>query len=72
MAKKKTTPAEPVKQRTPSTRKNRVAIMLNDEELKALNRFVTTYKVKNKSRFMRETLMSTILKKFDEDHPTLF
>lgn len=72
MAKKKTSPAEPIKQRTTSTRKNRIAIMLNDEELKALNRFIATYKVKNKSRFMRETLMSTILKKFDEDHPTLF
>lgn len=72
MAKKKITPAEPIKLRTPSTRKNRIAIMLNDEELKALNRFIATYKVKNKSRFMRETLMSTILKKFDEDHPTLF
>jgi hypothetical protein len=71
MAKKKT-PAEPIKQRTPATRKNRIAIMLNDDELKALNRFIATYKVKNKSRFMRETLMSTILKKFEEDHPTLF
>lgn len=72
MAKKKISPAEPVKQRTTSTRKNRVAIMLNDEEMKALNRFITTYKIKNKSRFMRETLMGTILRKFEEDHPTLF
>lgn len=46
--------------------------MLNDEEMKALNRFITTYKVKNKSRFVRETLMTAILKRFEEDHPTLF
>jgi hypothetical protein len=69
---KKKTTKEPIKQRTTSTRKNRVAFMLNDEEMKALNRFITTYKVKNKSRFVRETLMTTILKRFEEDHPTLF
>ncbi len=70
MAKKKT--LVEVKPRPVMTRKNRVSIMLNDEELKALNRFIATYKIKNKSRFIRETLMTTILKKFDEDHPTLF
>ena len=64
-------PKEPPKQRV-STRKNKLAVMLNDEEMKALNRFVEKYKVKNKSRFVRETLMTAILKKFDEDHPTLF
>ncbi len=68
---KKKTPTEPTKKRN-STRKNRVAIMLNDEELKALNRFIETYNIQNKSRFVREALMTTILKKFDEDHPTLF
>jgi hypothetical protein len=67
---KKKTPKEPTKKRV-STRKNRVAIMLNDDELKAMTRFIDTYKIKNKSRFVRETLMTAILKKFDEDHPTL-
>ncbi|MDR1679850.1 MAG: hypothetical protein LBR81_08765 [Prevotellaceae bacterium] len=69
---KKKTVKEPVKQRTAPTRKNRVAFMLNDDEMKALNRYITTYKVKNKSRFVRETLITAILKQFDEDHPTLF
>ncbi len=69
---KKKSVKEPIKQRTAPTRKNRVAIMLNDEEMKALNRFISTYKIKNKSRFVREALMTTILKKFEEDHPTLF
>jgi len=59
-------------QRSALVRKNRVAVMLNDEEIKALNRFINTYKIRNKSRFVRETLMTAILKKFDEDHPTLF
>jgi metal-responsive CopG/Arc/MetJ family transcriptional regulator len=69
--KKKINPKQPTKTRV-STRKNRVSIMLNDEEMKALSRFITTYKVKNKSKFVRETLMTAILKKFEEDHPTLF
>ena len=46
--------------------------MLNDEEMKALNRFIERYKIKNKSRFVRETLMTNILRKMEEDHPTLF
>jgi hypothetical protein len=28
--------------------------------------------VKNHARFLRETIMYAILKKFDEDYPTLF
>ena len=45
---------------------------LNEHENKALERYLIKYKVSNKSKFIRETLMHTILKKFDEDTPTLF
>ncbi|MEA4936831.1 hypothetical protein SDC9_160072 [bioreactor metagenome] len=45
---------------------------LNDYENKALERYLVKYKVSNKSKFIRETLMYAILKKFDEDTPTLF
>jgi hypothetical protein len=55
-----------------SLRTHRHFFTLNDEEEKALNRYVAKYKVKNKSRFIRETLMISIIKKFEEDHPTLF
>ena len=68
---KKKKPAKPTEVRI-STRKNMLAVMLNDEEQKALTRFIERYKIKNKSRFVRETLMTTILKKMEEDHPTLF
>ena len=66
------------KKPTPSVRKikslriHQHVFMLNDEENKALDRYIAKYKVKNKSRFIRETLMISILKKFDEDQPTLF
>ena len=46
--------------------------VLNDAENKALNRYLSKYKVSNKSKFIRETLMQVILRKFDEDMPTLF
>jgi len=55
-----------------SLRTHQHVFMLNDEENKALNRYISKYKVRNKSRFIRETLMFSILRKFDEDHPTLF
>lgn len=46
--------------------------MLNNREMKALGVFCSRYRVKNKSEFLRKTLMMTILKKFEEDHPTLW
>lgn len=53
-------------------RTHRVAFLLNDEELKAVNRFVERYQVSNTSKFMRETVIRAILKRMEEDHPTLF
>lgn len=53
-------------------RKNRITILLNDKEMDAVNRYVKRYRVQNKSRFVRETLIRAILKQFDEDAPTLF
>lgn len=45
---------------------------LNDLEEKAFRRFLAQYKVSNKSKFIRETLMLTIIRKFEENAPTLF
>jgi CheY-like chemotaxis protein len=42
------------------------------DAMKALGIFCNRYRVKNKSEFLRKTLMMTILKKFEEDHPTLW
>lgn len=68
MAKKK---ALPVSQRN-SLRTHRQIFTLNDEENKALNRYLEKYKVQNKSKFIREAVMLTIIRKMEEDHPTLF
>ncbi|MDL2262827.1 hypothetical protein LJC11_04935 [Bacteroidales bacterium OttesenSCG-928-I21] len=61
-----------IPQRTALKRTNRVAFVFNDEEMKMLNRFFKKYNVQNKSKWMRETIMISILKKFEEDYPTLF
>ena len=53
-------------------RKNRISILLNDSELRALERYCDQYTVTNRSRLIRETLMRNILKRFDSDSPTLF
>jgi len=46
--------------------------MLNSREMRALNIYCQRYRIKNKSRFLRETIMNSILKRFDEDMPSLF
>jgi len=46
--------------------------MLNSREMRALNIYCQRYRIKNKSRFLRETIMNAILKKFDNDLPSLF
>jgi len=46
--------------------------MLNDRELRALNVYCQRFRVKNRSKFLRETLMTAILKRFDEEMPSLF
>ena len=53
-------------------RENRVSILLNDSEMRALDRFCDKYGVQNRSRLIRETLMRAILKKMERDEPTLF
>ena len=68
MAKKKILP---VSQRN-SLRTHRQIFTLNDEENKALSRSIEKYKVQNKSKFIREAVMLTIIRKMEEDHPTLF
>jgi len=51
---------------------HRKSILFNKRELNAINHYCRKYKIKNRSKFMRETIISTILRKFDEDHPSLF
>lgn len=53
-------------------RKNRLTLMLNDEELKVLDKFCKDYKIENRSGYLREVIFQTLLKKIEQDYPTLF
>ncbi|MBR1808563.1 MAG: hypothetical protein IJ776_04165 [Paludibacteraceae bacterium] len=53
-------------------RKNRLTVLLNESEQRALDAYCRRYRIQNKSRFVRETLMKNILHRFDADSPTLF
>ncbi len=68
MAKKTLTPT--IKRN--SVRTHRQVFALNDDENKVLNRYIAKYKVQNKAKFIRETLMLAIIRKLEEDHPRLF
>lgn len=68
MAKKE---KKPISQRK-SLRTNRMVVMLNDDENRVFERYVSKYKVKNKSKCVREILMFSIIRKLEEDSPTLF
>ncbi len=46
--------------------------MLNSREARALGIYCTRYRVKNRSEFMRETIMKAILKRFEDEHPSLW
>ncbi|MBQ0076614.1 MAG: ribbon-helix-helix protein, CopG family [Bacteroidales bacterium] len=53
-------------------RNNKVTIMLNDAEVRALDRYCEQFHVTNRSKLIREAVIRTILKKMDENSPTLF
>lgn len=51
---------------------NKMTILFNTHELKAFEHYCHRFGVRNKSRFMRETIISAILQKFDSYYPSLF
>ena len=46
--------------------------MLNNREMRALGIYCDRFRIRNKSEFLRETIMKAILKRFEEEHPTLW
>ncbi|OUO53564.1 hypothetical protein B5F77_05740 [Parabacteroides sp. An277] len=53
-------------------RVHKVTFMLNDEEHKTVQRYLARYKIANKSRWYRETILTHIVRTLEEDYPTLF
>ena len=53
-------------------RERRMSILLSDEEQLIVDRYLEKYKITNKSRWLRETILMFIHKNMEEDYPTLF
>ena len=56
----------------PLVRDRLVTIALNDPEFKTLEKYCAQYKISNRSRFIREALMKSMLTRMVDDYPTLF
>ena len=54
------------------TRKERYSFLVNPDERQMIENYLRTYKIRNRSRWMRETLITFIIKNLDQDYPTLF
>lgn len=46
--------------------------LMSEEELRIVNRYLERYRIGNKSRWLRETVLRFIQKNMEEDYPTLF
>jgi len=53
-------------------RHNKMTCLMSEEEQQIVERYLEKYKITNKSRWLRETILMFIYKKMDEDYPTLF
>ena len=51
---------------------NRTSLLFNGREKEAIDLYCEKYKISNRSKFMREAILTEVLKRFDEDYPTLF
>ena len=53
-------------------RKRRMVCLMSEEEVQIVDRYLEKYKITNKSRWLRETILMFIHKNMEEDYPTLF
>ncbi|MDD3843968.1 MAG: hypothetical protein PHP33_04905 [Bacteroidales bacterium] len=65
-------PAQNVLKRDTTLRVHRKTILFNDKEMEALQMYCKKYKISSQSKFIREAVVTTILRQLEEDHPKLF
>jgi hypothetical protein len=53
-------------------RHHRMVCLVSEEEMHCIDRYLSKYKITNKGRWMRETMLTFIQKNMEEDYPTLF
>lgn len=55
-----------------SPRKIHIGCLLSEEEARFIDGYLAKYKITNRSRWFRETILSSVMRAQDEDYPTLF
>lgn len=53
-------------------RERHVTFSLNEKEFALIDAYIRKYRIENRSRWFRETVISFVLKNLDQDYPTLF
>lgn len=69
--KKTPKPTPSVRQRD-VVRRSRITCLVSEEEMRIIDSHLRRYKISNKSRWMRQTLLSSIHAAIEKDYPTLF
>ena len=46
--------------------------LMSEEEIRIVDCYLKKYKITNKARWLRETVLSHIHQQLDDDYPTLF
>jgi len=68
---KKQKKIEPANVKKPK-RTHRQTITFNDTEINFISNFCSKYRITKKTKFFRETTISTMLQRLENDHPKLF
>ena len=53
-------------------RRQRMVCLMSEEEVRIVDNYLKRYKITNKARWLRETVLAFIYQKMEEDYPTLF
>lgn len=61
-----------LKQENTSKRTKRITCLISDREDEIINNYLARYNIKNKSTWLRETVLHFIYDRTENDYPTLF
>lgn len=53
-------------------RRQRMVCLMSEEEVRIVEGYLKRYRITNKARWLRETVLSFIYQQMEEDYPTLF
>lgn len=56
----------------PPQRKQRLVCLMSEKEMQIVERYLKKYRITNRSRWLRETVLGIIYQKLLDDYPTLF